>query len=126
MYAVTSAACTGVSVPGAVAGIVVCVFSNRSPTLFPDQFVRKSFPASGGIGPDPSRLSPWQVAHCSLYTASPRFACSTVYTPSLADRTAGTCAPTASFGGSILIASSDSIFESSSVVPAGYCPTFSR
>src|SRR5262247_4751267 len=45
-----SAACSGVSDPGAVAGIVVDVFSKRSPTVLPCQFARKSLPASGGIG----------------------------------------------------------------------------
>src|SRR5688572_24933270 len=65
-WATMSAACAGVNVPGAVAGMVVCVFSKSSPTLFPLQLVRKSLPARGGMGPDPSRLSPWQAAHCSL------------------------------------------------------------
>src|SRR5262245_33762131 len=74
----TSAACSGVSDPGAVAGIVVDVFSNRSPTVLPVQFARKSLPASGGIGPEPSRLSPWQAEQFSLYNASPRLACSAV------------------------------------------------
>src|SRR5262245_16409480 len=74
----TSAACSGVSDPGAVAGIVVDVFSKRSPTVLPVQFARKSLPASGGIGPEPSRLSPWQAEQFSLYNASPRLACSAV------------------------------------------------
>src|SRR5262245_32798466 len=81
----TSAACSGVSEPGAVAGIVVEVFSKRSPTVLPVQFARKSLPASGGIGPEPSRLSPWHAEQFSLYNASPRLACSAVYTPSLTD-----------------------------------------
>ena len=54
------------NLPGAVAGIDVCVFSNRSATVLPFQALKKSGPASAGIGPEPSRLSPWQAAHCSL------------------------------------------------------------
>ena len=51
MYDTMSPACAGVSDPGAVAGIVVKVLSNRSPSVFPCQLARKSLPANAGIGP---------------------------------------------------------------------------
>jgi hypothetical protein len=50
------------SVPGAVIGMVVWIFSYNSPTVLPFHAATKSLPANAGPMP-PARLGSWQAAH---------------------------------------------------------------
>ena len=52
-----SAVCCSVNEPGAVAGIDVCVFSNRSATVFPCQFLEKSGPPVRASDRSPPRVA---------------------------------------------------------------------
>jgi hypothetical protein len=57
MNATTSAVCSGVSVPGAVNGIVFLIASNNSPTVRSFQPAMNSMPASAGPIPPASVAS---------------------------------------------------------------------
>src|ERR1700730_8471248 len=90
MWARMSAAFSRLSVPGRSAGIDTRIRSNKSPTVRPYQLDRNSPPIRGGADSPPVNSEPWQAAHCMLYRASPRLACSGVYTPSQTEP--GACA----------------------------------
>src|SRR5580693_10505424 len=64
--------------------------SDRSPSVRLSQFDVKPAPVSGGVMSSPSRSRPWQLEHSSINTACPRFACSSLKTPSQVER--GDCA----------------------------------
>src|SRR4030095_2796601 len=80
--------------PGPSEGIVVRVYSTRSPTVLPPQNVKKTSSTSAGEFSPPPSVSPWQRAHWALNAVRPRSTWSLLKTPAQAD-----CGGTAGDGG---------------------------
>src|SRR4051812_1172159 len=80
-YEITSLVSCKLSVPGASAGIVEWIRSNKSPTDSELQFPRNSRPTSVGPASPPINSAPWQLTHILLAMPSPRLAGASLYTP---------------------------------------------